>query len=490
LVVIPDLLLSKEKIDDLVDNLHGHFLRNDRPNLYFGLLTDWMDSRSEHEPGDDDILNHVLGRLRELNRTHATEGRIPFFLLHRKRKWVERDNLWMGYERKRGKLEELNELVLHGDSSQFLVVEADRDALSRAKYVITLDNDTQLLEGEALKLISIMAHPANTPQFDDNDMIVAGHAILQPRMLAAPGKNASWYERFRARESGDDPKKPHFDLYHEVFGEGCFMGVGIYVVEAFSRSLRGKIPENLLLSHDIIEGNFARSGRARQVCMFETVPPTFHAESRRRHRWTRGDWQNASWLFSSVPTADGRQKNKFSILSRWKIFECMRSSLFPLALTLTLFLCAATNSLNGGGLVILGAVLFPIVFNIVLMLFAGEKPKLPRVADRLVSAFMIVMFAPFEGVTNTDAVARAIFRMKVSKQRLLEWVPSSAFDNDNIGLLGYARYMWKSPAIAALLVLWIWMWSAETGPLVTGVIILWAIAPLFAWYISRRPEAV
>ena len=488
LVVIPDLLMSKGKIDDLVANLHNHLISSDDPNIYFGLLTDWMDSSVEHGDGDDEILSYVLAKIQDLNQKHASDNRIPFFLLHRKRLWVENDKLWMGYERKRGKLEQLNELIVHGDSSPFILIEGDLAAILRAKFVITLDNDTRLPEGAARKLISIMAHPSNTPQFDESGAIISGHAILQPKMLSVLGENPSWLERFRKRENEYDPQKPQFNIYHEVFELGCFTGVGIYTVKAFERALRGKIPDNLLLSHDIVEGNYARSGRARDVMLFETVPPTYRAESQRRHRWTRGDWQNAAWLFSMAPTANGSQKNPFDLLSRWKIFEPIRAALFPAMMMWTIFLCAVTNSLFGAALVAIGAVTAPIFFNIALMALSGEKVRFSKVIFRLVAAGMILTFMAFEAWITMDAAVRSVYRMTVSKKRLLQWVPSSVFDNDNMGLGGYLRYMWISPAIALALSLWAWRWSAHCGPLIVIFMVIWAFAPVFAWYISRRPN--
>lgn len=487
LVVIPDLLMGESKIDALVDNLHQHFLRNHEPDIYFGLLTDWVDAAAEHLPADEGRLAHVLARIRALNVEHGADGRRPFFLLHRGRRWNSYDDLWMGYERKRGKLEDLNDFILHGNASSFLVLEGDVAEICKAKYVITLDNDTLLPKGAAVQLISTIAHPANTPEFDDNGVIVSGHAILQPRMLATMPENASsWYERFRVRQRGTNPCTPSFDIFQDFFGEGCFTGVGIYAVAPFYRSLRDMIPENYLLSHDIVEGGFARSGRVANVSLFESMPPTFHASSRRHHRWTRGDWQNSAWLFPSVPCAEGARKNTFNLLSKWKIFKCMNASLFSLCIMLIPFLCAVTDKTEQAILLASAAVALPMLVDMLLNVFHGKLPKVRTIVDTCAYTVMMVTLAPFEGLTNLDAAVRAIYRIRVSRRRSLEWVPSSEYENDDIGLRGYWRYMWKSPAIAVLLAAWLWLWSAHWTPLVDALLCAWALAPLFAWHISRR----
>ena len=489
LVVIPDLILDSQKIDALADNIRDHFLLNDDPNVYFGVLTDWGDSATEHREDDEGHLAQIRGRIKALNDAHGTAGRKPFFMLHRARRWNAYDGVWMGYERKRGKLEDLNEFILHGDATLFPFVEGDVEAIRKARYVITLDNDTRLPAGAALKLVSIMAHPQNTPVVDETG-IVSGHGILQPRMMATmPTGAASWFERFWVRQRGTNPNRPQFDIFQDFFGEGCFTGVGIYAVAAFHHALNRMIPENHLLSHDVVEGCFARAGRAGNVALYESVPPTYHAASRRHHRWTRGDWQNGSWLFPSVPSADGRRKNSFSLLSRWKIFKCLLASLFPASIASLQFLCVITDRTYQGVVISLGAVLIPIVVDVIVKKLLGLGLSTFRmVKDFTIYAFMTVAFAPFEGVRNVDGAIRAIYRITGSRKRGLEWVPSSEYEADDMGVMGYVRYMWTSPAAAVLLILWMQLWSASWNALIVAVLCAWAVAPVVAWQISQRFE--
>ncbi|PNS08374.1 hypothetical protein [Solilutibacter silvestris] len=490
LVVIPDLILDSQKIDALADRIRDHFLANDDPNVFFGVLTDWGDAPTEHLPTDDEQLSQIQHRISELNETYGSANRRPFFLLHRGRRWNAYDSVWMGYERKRGKLEDLNDFILRGNASHFPVVEGDICALRRAKYVITLDNDTRLPPGAALQLISILAHPANEPRMDGTS-VVSGHGILQPRMMASiPTGAASWFERFWVRQRGTDPKKLHFDIFQDFFGEGCFTGVGIYEVAAFDMSLRGMIPENHLLSHDVVEGCFARAGWAGNVILYETVPPTYHAASRRHHRWMRGDWQNGTWLFPSVPSATGRRKNTFSLLSRWKILKCILASLFPASIALLQFLCVMTDRTYRSAIVSLASVLIPIVVVVIVKKVQGAQTSFRTYKDCAVYAFITVAFAPFEGARNVDAACRAIYRIAGSKRRGLEWVPSSEYDADDLGVMGYVRYMWISPAAALLLAVWVHIWSASWNPLIVAVICAWAVAPFVAWQMSQRYEEV
>jgi len=492
LVVIPDLILDSEKIDALADTIREHYLLNDDPNIFFGVLTDWGDSATEHAPTDDERLSQIVRRIQGLNATYGSADRRPFFLLHRGRRWNAYDNCWMGYERKRGKLEDVNDLILHGNSSPFITVEGDMAAISRAKYVLTLDNDSRLPRGAALKLISAIAHPANRPEFDDKGVIVSGYGILQPRMMAAqPVGPSTWIERFWVRLRGSNPERPQFDIFQDFFGEGCFTGVGIYSVADFDRALRGMIPENHLLSHDVIEGCFARAGRAGHVVLYESVPPTYHAASRRHHRWMRGDWQNCSWLFPFVPSANGRQKNSFSLLSRWKIFKCMLASLFPASIALLPFTCAVTGHTYGGVMVVAASVLLPIMVDITVKRLLGLKLSLVRATkDCLFHTFLTITLAAFEGMRNINAACTAIYRISGSKRRGLEWVPSSAYDSDDLSAVNYIRYMWTSPAVAVLLAVWMDIWSARPNAPILAVMGMWAIAPLVAWQISRRQPNV
>src|SRR5712692_7478991 len=346
LAVVPTLLTSPQNVEDLIEALEVRFLANRDGNLHFGLLTDFRDAREETLPEDEPLLRLARTRIEELNEKYASAKSGKFFLFHRPRCWNPRERLWMGYERKRGKLAALNALLRGGAFGQagdsFSLVVGETGVLSKVKYVITLDTDTQLPRDSAWQFVGAMAHPLNRARYDeDKQRVSEGYGILQPRVaVSLPGTNRSRYARLWGSEPGIDPyTRAVSDVYQDLFGEGSFIGKGIYDVDAFERSLNERFPENRILSHDLLEGCYARAGLLSDVQLYEEYPSRYSADVSRRRRWIRGDWQIARWLLPAVPGFDARrQKNPLSALSRWKIFDNLRRSLAPSALTVLLLL--------------------------------------------------------------------------------------------------------------------------------------------------------
>ena len=342
LAVIPTMLTSAQNIEDLVEALEVRFLANRDENLHFGLLTDFRDAHEETIPEDEPLLRLARKRIEELNEKYRRARGDTFFLFHRPRRWNPRERIWMGYERKRGKLAELNALLRGGARDRFSLVVGETAVLSNVKYVITLDTDTQLPRDSAWQFVGAMAHPLNRARYDEDKQRVAeGYGILQPRVaVSLPGTNRSRYARLFGSEPGIDPyTRAVSDVYQDLFREGSFIGKGIYDVDAFERALKGRFPENRILSHDLVEGCYARAGLLSDVQLYEEYPSRYSADVSRRHRWIRGDWQIARWLLPGVPGLGGRRrKNPLSGLSRWKIFDNLRRSLVPSALTLLLLL--------------------------------------------------------------------------------------------------------------------------------------------------------
>ena len=342
LVVVPTMLTGAENIEHLMDALEVRFLANRDENLRFGLLTDFRDADEETLPDDEPLLSLARQRIEELNEKYRTSKNDTFFLFHRPRRLNPQDHIWMGYERKRGKLAELNSFLRGGSRECFSLIVGNTEGLEKVKYIITLDTDTQLPRDAARQLVGAMAHPLNRPQYDEKKQrICAGYGILQPRVaVSLPGTNRSRYARMWGSDAGIDPyTRVVSDVYQDLFGEGSFIGKGIYEIDAFEQVLRGRFPENRILSHDLIEGCYARAGLLSDVQLYEEYPSRYSADVSRRHRWIRGDWQLLRWLLPGVPGLDARfQKNPLSLLSRWKIFDNLRRSLSPLALTLLLLL--------------------------------------------------------------------------------------------------------------------------------------------------------
>jgi len=500
LVVVPTMLTSTQNIEDLIKALEVRFLANRDVHLHFGLLTDFLDAIEETLPEDEPLLRLAQQRIEELNEKYRSPIGDTFFLFHRPRRWNPQDRIWMGYERKRGKLADLNKLLRGGASDRFALVVGETAVLSDVKYVITLDTDTQLARDSACQFVGAMAHPLNRARYDeDRQRVVAGYGILQPRVAGSlSGTNRSRYARMCASELGIDPyTRAVSDVYQDLFGEGSFIGKGIYEVDAFERALGGRFPDNRILSHDLLEGCYARAGLLSDVHLYEEYPARYSADVSRRHRWIRGDWQIAQWVMPGVPGPDARrQKNPLSMLSRGKIFDNLRRSLTAAALTLLLLLgWTVLPSAWFWTLAVIGIILTPSLLASALNVL--QKPvdvtlgqhftTAVRSARRhFVQAVFTIVCLPYEAFFSLDAMVRTAGRMLITHKRLLQWNPSGDSDrNSRTDLVGSCRTMWVGPLVAAAAVITLAAFKpaalAVAGPLLG----LWFASPAIAWWISR-----
>ncbi|MGE5752263.1 MAG: cyclic beta 1-2 glucan synthetase, partial [Deltaproteobacteria bacterium] len=500
LVVIPTMLTNASDIEDLAEALEVRFLANRDDNLYFGLLTDFRDAPEETVPEDEPLVRLARKRIEELNEKYRNEKSDAFFLFHRPRRWNPRERVWMGYERKRGKLGDLNSFLRGGSGDRFSLVVGKTAVLSDVKYVITLDTDTQLPRDSARQFVGAMAHPLNRARVDEGSLRVAeGYGILQPRVaVSLPGTNRSRYARLFGSEPGIDPyTRAVSDAYQDVFGEGSFIGKGIYDVDVFERALNGRFPENRILSHDLLEGCYARAGLLSDVQLYEEYPSRYGADVSRRHRWIRGDWQIASWLVSRVPGPGKlRQKNPLSILSQWKIFDNLRRSLAPSALTLMLLLGWTVLSAPWlWTLAVIGILLIPPLAASVLELFRKPDDVLPRqhvaatvrsAGRHFAQAAFTLVCLPYEALFSLDAILRTTCRMLITHKRLLEWSPSSDPDRDRrADLVASCRTMWIAPAIAVAAVIFLALSRPVALAAAMPILALWFSSPAVAWWISR-----
>ncbi|MDQ6621616.1 MAG: cyclic beta 1-2 glucan synthetase, partial [Pseudomonadota bacterium] len=529
LVVVPTMFTSAREIEDLVEALEVRFLANRDAHLHFGLLTDFADAHEESLPADEQLLRLAETRINDLNEKYAPgrhalgtesgnanddEARqsIPasvFYLFHRPRLWNAEARIWMGFERKRGKLSDLNALLRGGHPEGFSLIVGATAILSQVKYVITLDTDTQLPRDAARQFVGAMAHPLNAARFDEvgkhrgRNIVTSGHGILQPRVsVSLPGTNRSRYARLYGGEPGiDQYTRTVSDVYEDVFDEGSFIGKGIYDVDAVERALKGRFPANSILSHDLLEGCYARAGLLSDAELYEEFPARYSADVARRRRWIRGDWQLVGWLRRRVKGPDGRREpNPLSMLSQWKIFDNLRRSLVPAALTLLLLLgWTVLSPAWFWTALVAGILLVPSLIASLSDLF--HKPaELPfrqhlagveRAARRHVAqALLALAFLPYEAFFCLDAIVRTIGRMVITRRRLLEWHPSSDVDRalaqrDRADLLASYRSMGIAPALA----LATWVGLSLTNPFVLTVagpiLLLWGASPATAWWLSR-----
>ena len=499
LIAVPTLLTSVTSVDGLLEDLEVRYLANRGVNLHFALLTDFPDADSQILSNDESLLEYASKGISRLNNKYVDYNEDIFFLFHRPREWNDREKVWMGYERKRGKLGALNEYLREGEN-RFSHITGRAGILRNVKYVLTLDTDTQLPRDSALQMISAMAHPLNRPYYDDaKQRITKGYGIIQPRVaVSLPGTDASLYAQLSGGEPGIDPyTRAVSDVYQDAFREGSFIGKGIYDVDAFERSLKDKFPENRILSHDLLEGCYARSGLLSDVQLYEEYPSKYSADVARRHRWIRGDWQIINWLMPRVKDRFGRKyKNPLSGLSRWKIFDNLRRSAVPLSMVAVLLLgWTVLNAPVFWTLAVLGILLIPSLSMTILDL--ARKSRDVTVEQHITAciysmgrhfahALFMLVSLPYEAYYNTDAILRSLWRMTISHKKLLEWNPSSETNaRSQSRLYGSLRMMWVAPVLAIVAGLYIYGSNPFSFLIASPVLSLWLVSPVLVWWLSR-----
>jgi cyclic beta-1,2-glucan synthetase len=498
LAIVPAMLTGAGDIEGLVEALEVRFLANRDEHLHFGLLTDFRDAATETLPEDEALLAVAREGIERLNAKHGAAE--AFFLFHRPRRWNPAEGAWMGEERKRGKLADLNALLRGRGAERFALVVGDGSVLGNVRYVITLDTDTQLPRDSARQFVAVMAHPLNAPRFDAaSGLVTEGYGILQPRVgIGMRGASRSWYARLHSAQSGIDPyTRAVSDVYQDLAGEGSFIGKGIYEVDAFERAIAGRFPDNRILSHDLLEGCYARSGLLSDVALAEETPSTYAADMSRRRRWIRGDWQLAGWLWRRVPGPGGtRLANPLSVLSQWKLFDNLRRSLMPAALTLLLVLGWTLLPAAWIATAAVVAILaLPAASAWLMDLLRKPDEVLARqhlaasAADAGRQAAQVVLaiaFLPYEACVNLDAIARTAWRMLVTRRRLLEWNASAAVEREWRGEFAASlASMWIAPVVSAgtaVLVAWR---SPAALAVAAPILLLWLASPAISWWISR-----
>lgn len=498
LVVIPTLLTSQSELLAQVEQLEIHHLSGISGELSFALLSDGVDAPHEIMPNDAALLDEAKLAIARLNRKYGPgPSGDRFFLLHRHRHFNPSEGCWMGWERKRGKLYELNRLLRGAVDTTFMMQEDNPPALPRdVRYVITLDADTRLPRDTASRLIGKMAHPLNHAHFDASQQRVThGYGILQPRVTPSLplGQDGSYYQRLYSGPGGMDPYAATVsDIYQDLFGEGSFTGKGIYDVDAFTAALAGRVPENSHLSHDLFEGIFARAGLASDIEVVEEFPSRYDVSAKRQHRWTRGDWQLLAWVYHQQ-----RGQHRLPLIGRWKMFDNLcRSLLAPSALLALLVswqlpLAVATTA----DLLLIGALALPIFLPLLFAFIPRQRNflwrhYLDKMGNNLQRAFMQTLFSLTFLADQTwrmaDAIVRTLFRLSLSHRHLLEWTTTAQTTGaPRLTRWGFYRLM----TAGVLLGLWmstVTLLSAPGAwPLVVPFGLLWLLAPLLACWSSQ-----
>ena len=492
-VVVPAIVDSVARIDSMLDDLEVRFLANRDPHLHFALLTDFADADQHELPGDQALLEVARRRVDELNAAH---GPNRFFLFHRERQWNPREERWMGHERKRGKLAEFNRLLRGATDTSFIVQHGEPGVLRSVRYVITLDSDTQLPMEAARRLIGALSHPLNRPRFDPRlQRVTEGYGVLQPRVsVSAVSASRTVFAQVYSGHVGLDPYTTAVsDLYQDVFHEGSYVGKGIYDVDAFEAALAGRVPENTLLSHDLFEGFYARTGLCTDIEVVDDYPAHYPAFAARQHRWVRGDWQIVRWLWRTVPNAAGQSVvNTLPVMSRWKIVDNLRRSLLPPSLVV--LLAAAWTVLPGApGLWTTLAMLvlaFPAYIQLGRSLGSRasgvplrEHLRAERdvIVTSLRQAALSVALLAHQSIVMVDAIVRVLVRMLFTRRRLLEWVTADQVKHVPLTVAGLFRRMWMAPALALAITALVAFVAPERLLLASGIIAMWMLSPILAY---------
>ncbi|MBI5298431.1 MAG: hypothetical protein HY869_23380 [Chloroflexi bacterium] len=495
MVVVPTLLESEEELNHLLQELELYYLSNPDPLLTYALLTDFGDAPTEDMPQDEELLALASAGIENLNKKYEKVS--PFYLFHRHRQWNPSEGVWMGWERKRGKLADFNRLLLDLGETPYSTQVGDASILTDVKYVITLDADTSLPQGSANRLIATLAHPLNHAEFAaDGQSVVAGYTVLQPRVAIKPtSANRSLFSQIFAGNAGFDLYSfAVSDVYQDLFGEGSYVGKGIYDVAAFERSLAGQVRQNTLLSHDLFEGIYGRAALVTDITLYEEYPSRYLVYARRLRRWIRGDWQLLPWLFPVVHTQSGTAPNRLSTINLWKIFDNLRRSLLPP--TLLLLLAAGWLFLPGSPWVWTVLVFLPSVLPIFVQTFQHGRHNIGKLSLKqilktsqlpLTRWALSVLFLPYEALLMLSAISTTLTRLLFERKKMLQWTTAA---NTARAFRSKAQYeIWGEMSGSLIFAILLDAAVAIFNPAALWValpfVIAWLVAPQVAYVISQ-----
>lgn len=505
MVVIPTILNSKEKVKELMRKLEVFYLANKSENLYFCLLGDVTSSSKLIEDFDDEIIEEGLYQTKRLNDKYSNGNTFPkFHFMYRNRVWTSGESCYLGWERKRGLLTQFNEFVLGNEQNQFRVntledykhsaenIEIEKN-LPKIKYIITLDADTNLTLNSGLELIGAMAHVLNKPVANNEGVVSEGYGIMQPRVgVGLLESRRSLFTQIYANDGGVDLYANAIsDIYQDNFGEGIYTGKGIYDLKTFSQVLKNEIPENTVLSHDLLEGNYLRCGLASDIVLLDGYPYKYNSYISRQHRWIRGDWQIIRWLKKYIRDKDGNKKvNPLNFLSKFKIIDNLRRSLVEGVSVLNiifLIFAGIIYKLRFTSLILVTIIanLMPLILNLInSIVFKRENIKKQKTFVKRITGLnasfwrMLLNFSvlPYQGYVAFNAICKTIYRMRRSKKHLLEWCTAEeAEKTGKTDLLSYYKTMIVNVVCGVIAVFW--------NPILA---FLWIVGPIMVWYVSKE----
>jgi len=501
IIAVPTLLPDENRVKELLGNLESHYLSNREDNLYFVLLGAFKDADSAVLEGDEKIVETGMQITKELNLKYATGGKDKFYFFHRERQFNEKNNKWIGWERKRGALIEFNELVMGSLETSFIFKSNEKLPFSNVKYIITLDSDTILPMGMASKMIGAMAHPLNAPVVDEKKGIVTeGYGLMQPRGdFDSESSNKSLFSRIFTGQEGIDPYSNLIsDVYQDLFDEGIFTGKGIYDLNVFQKTLKDAIPENTVLSHDLLEGSFVRTGFLTDLRLVDAYPTKYNSFIARQHRWVRGDWQLLPMLFGKkINNGNTKIENPLSLLSKWKMFDNLRRSL--VAPSLILLVALSFSILPGSIYFWLGFFIFaqasPLVISILSVLISkrfGNRrikryiPVILGIKATFLQGLLSLVFLPHKAWTMANAICVTLFRVLITKKNLLEWVTAADVEKtQKNSLKSYLIKMKSSVFESVVILIFAFIFKPDTIIVGSLFLIIWGSSPFIAFWVSK-----
>ena len=502
MIVVPTLLPDAKRAAEILRDLEGHYLRNREKNLYFAMIGAFQDADSACSKDDEAIIQTGMAVVSELNAKYAKKGCDKFFYFHRESRFNEKSNRWFGWERKRGALMEFNDMVLGSLKTSFAYSSCATPPFSRIRYVITLDSDTILPMGMAKKLIGAMAHPLNQPVVDEKrGIVVDGYGLMQPRVdIDSESSGKTLFARIFAGHEGLDPYTNAIsNVYQDLFGEGVFTGKGIYDLKVFQRVLKNAIPDNTVLSHDLLEGSYVRTGLLSDLRMIDSFPARYNSFIARMRRWVRGDWQLFPLIFNKIPTRSGKTiENPLSPLAKGKIFDNLRRSLIPpsLMVLVALGMSALPGNVFFWLCYFFAALGLPFAIAVIEYALSQRiasdriKRHIPVVTG-LKAAFLqlllTLIFLPYQALLMVRAILVTLVRVFITKKNMLEWIPSADIEKSQVNTpRSYFREMGSSLVLAALTFLLAQAFKPEVTLICLPLLLIWVGAPLVAWYTSQE----
>lgn len=486
-VVIPTLLSNEARVHNLIKDMEVYYLSNLESNLYFALLGDFKDSSFENEEDDQRINELALREIKALNNKYCCENNELFFFFNRYRQYNKVEDKWIGWERKRGKLMEFNDLLRGKDSSSYNVISGDIKNLLKVKYILTLDADTKLPRDTAKKIIGAMSHVLNKPVLNyKTKKVVRGYGLMQPRIsVGTLSANKTMFTKIFSGEVGIDMYTSAIsDVYQDIFKEGIFTGKGIYDLDVFSYMLDEEVPENAILSHDLLEGSYARTALVTDIEFIDGYPAYYNSSAMRLHRWVRGDWQLLPWII---------KRGKLNRISRWKMFDNLRRSLLSPSLIILVIL--SLSILPSGEVWLLLAflaLLSPLIFHVSEAVaspksgisLSGRIDNGKNIAEQV---FLVFCFLPYNAYLMVDAIVRTLYRLLISKKNLLQW-QTAADVEQKLGksLKNFISAMWFGSMLAIIVAYLAFNQSSRSGILMLFSCTLWFISPMIAYYISKE----